>query len=335
MEEYMNRRALRADMLLLLTAGIWGFGFVAQSSGMDYVGPFTYNGIRFVLGSLSLLPLILFQKSRGKLLAAAGRGKQFAMALAAGSVLFVAVAFQQLGLMFTSAGNAGFITGFYVVLTPVFGIFLGERTRLPTWIGMGIALVGLYFISMPENIAEINPGDVITVISAVFWACHILLIDRLVRKIDPLILSSGQFAFCALYAIIAAVAVEPFVKGWSFLLAPDSVQPWKTFAELLGSPDAAAIMAGAAIPILYGGLASVGIAYTLQVVAQKDAPPAHATIILCLEGSFAAFGGMILLKEKPGAFTLLGFVFMLSAMLITQWDVLFAKKAFPGQNTNP
>jgi drug/metabolite transporter (DMT)-like permease len=317
-------------MLLLLTAGIWGFGFVAQSSGMEYVGPFTYNAIRFALGSLSLLPLILFRKSGEKLRPETGRGKQFAMILAAGSVLFVAVAFQQLGLMFTTAGNAGFITGFYVVLTPVFGIFLGKKTQLPTWIGMGAALTGLYFISMPENIAAINPGDVITVISAVFWACHILLIDRLVQRLDPLVLSSGQFAFCALYAAIAAFVIEPFVKGWSLLLAPDSVQPWKSLAELSGSPDAAAIMSGAAIPILYGGLASVGIAYTLQVVAQKDAPPAHATIILCLEGGFAAFGGLLLLKEKPGAFTLLGFVFMLSAMMITQWDVIFAKKAGQG-----
>ncbi|MDR0403724.1 MAG: DMT family transporter [Treponema sp.] len=322
----MNRRAFRADLLLLLTAGIWGFGFVAQSSGMEYLGPFTYNGIRFILGSLSLLPLIFFKKSKGTLQSSAGRGKQFARILAAGSVLFVAVAFQQLGLMFTTAGNAGFITGFYVVLTPVFGIFLGKKTRVPTWIGMAVALAGLYFISKPEDITAINPGDLITIISAVFWSCHILVIDHLVQKTDPLILSSGQFAVCAFYALAAAFAVEPFVKGWSFRLAPDSVQPWKTFAELLGSPGAAAIVAGAAIPLLYGGLASVGIAYTLQVVAQKDAPPAHATIILCLEGSFAALGGMLLLNEKPGAFTLLGFAFMLGAMLITQWDVIFAKR---------
>jgi drug/metabolite transporter (DMT)-like permease len=358
----MDKRAFRADILLLLTAGIWGFGFVAQSSGMDYLGPFTYNGIRFVLGSLSLLPLIFFRKSGKTFLSSkktlpsekispnktvlpsekisssekispgeefsAGekRGQKLAMILAAGSVLFIAVAFQQLGLMFTSAGNAGFITGFYVVLTPVFGIFLGKKTRLPTWIGMGAALAGLYFISMPEDIAAINPGDLLTVVSAVFWACHILLIDYLVRKIDPLVLSSGQFAVCAFYALIAAFSVEPFVKEWSFRLAPGSVQLWKSFAELLVSPNVGPILSGAAIPVLYGGLASVGIAYTLQVIAQKDAPPAHATIILCLEGSFAAFGGLLLLKEEPGPFALLGFAFMLGAMLITQWDVIFAKK---------
>jgi drug/metabolite transporter (DMT)-like permease len=248
------------------------------------------------------------------------------MTFIAGSVLFVAVAFQQIGIMFTTVGNAGFITGFYVVLTPLFGIFLGKKTHLPTWVGMVFALAGLYLIFMAGNFKAINPGDIITVISAVFWACHILVIDHLVQRIDPLILSSGQFAWCGIYAIIAAFVLEPFVASWAQRIAPGyALQQWKTMAELLADPFSPAL-AGAAIPILYGGLASVGIAYTLQVVAQKDAPPAHATIILCLEGCFAVFGGILLRDEKPGPFTLLGFAFMLSAMLITQWDVIFGKK---------
>ncbi|MDR2073543.1 MAG: DMT family transporter [Spirochaetaceae bacterium] len=318
----MNKRALRADILLLLTAGIWGFGFVAQSSGMEYVGPFTYNGIRFIFGSLSLLPLIFFQRARGKLQTAAGTGRQLVFSFVAGTVLFFAVALQQMGLMFTTAGNAGFITGLYVVLTPVFGIFLKKKTRLPTWIGMAVALGGLYFISMPEDMGAVNPGDLITMISAVFWACHILLIDYLVQRMDPLILSSGQFAWCGLYAWLAALTIEPFVKGWAFSLAPKSIQKWETFMGFFNNPNTPAVLLGAAIPILYGGLASVGIAYTLQVVAQKDAPPAHATIILCLEGSFAAFGGILLLKEMLKPLTVLGFFLMLCAMFITQWDII-------------
>jgi drug/metabolite transporter (DMT)-like permease len=309
-------------MLLLLTAGIWGFGFVAQSSGMEYVGPFTYNGIRFILGSLSLLPLIFFRRARGKLQTAAGTGRPLAFTFAAGTVLFFAVAFQQLGLMFTTAGNAGFITGLYVVLTPVFGILLKKKTRLPTWIGMVVALGGLYFIFMPEDMGTVNPGDLMTVISAVFWACHILLIDNLVQRMDPLILSSGQFAWCGIYAWLAALTIEPFVKGWAFSLAPDSIQKWETLTGFFNNPRIPEILLGAAIPILYGGLASVGIAYTLQVVAQRDAPPAHATIILCLEGSFAAFGGILLLKETFKPLTVLGFFLMLCAMLITQWDII-------------
>jgi drug/metabolite transporter (DMT)-like permease len=327
----MNKQAFRADILLLLTAGIWGFGFVAQSSGMDYVGPFTYNGIRFILGSLSLLPLIAFRNRRGAARPArrgTSRGKQLAMTFAAGTVLFVAVAFQQIGIMFTTVGNAGFITGFYVVLTPVFGIFLGKKTRIPTWTGMVFALAGLYCITMPAaSAAAINPGDIITVISAVFWACHILLIDHLVQHIDPLILASGQFAWCGVYAVIAAFTVEPFTGGWAAALAPDMpLQQWVSFAELAAGGETARILAGAAVPILYGGLASVGIAYTLQVVAQQDAPPAHATIILSLEGCFAALGGILLRGEQPGPLTLLGFACMLCGMLITQRDVIFLKK---------
>ncbi|MDR1785860.1 MAG: DMT family transporter [Spirochaetaceae bacterium] len=325
----MNKRALRADVLLLLTALLWGFGFVAQSSGMDYVGPFTYNGIRFLLGSLSLLPLMAFQRARGRVRESqGGRGGTIRATFVAGTVLFVAVAFQQIGIMFTTVGNAGFITGFYVVLTPVFGMFLGKKTGLPTWLGMVFALAGLYFIFMAGSFTSINPGDVITVISAVFWACHILVIDRLVQKVDPLALSSGQFAWCGLYALAAAFTLEPLVGAFAARIAPGAVlQSWMTIGQLAGAVARGGAFSGgtvlaAAIPILYGGLVSVGIAYTLQVVAQKDAPPAHATIILSLEGSFAAVGGVLLRGEQPGPYTLLGFGFMLAGMLITQWDVI-------------
>jgi drug/metabolite transporter (DMT)-like permease len=330
----MNKQALKADILLLVTATLWGFGFVAQSSGMDYVGPFTYNGLRFPLGALSLLPLIAFMKAKGALAVPEGTSKraQLHMTLLAGTVLFIAVALQQIGIIFTTVGNAGFITGFYVVLTPVFGIFLGKKTGAPTWVGMLFALAGLYFIFVAGSFTSINPGDLITVASAVFWAVHILVIDSLVQKTNPLILSAGQFAWCGLFFIIAAFTVEPFMGKLAAAIAPEYViQQWKPLIKLLDLspasggvpvPDPFSVIRGAAIPILYGGLCSVGIAYTLQVVAQKDAPPAHATIILCLEGIFAALGGILLRNEKPGPFTLLGFAFMLCAMFITQWDVI-------------
>ncbi|MDR0599426.1 MAG: DMT family transporter [Treponema sp.] len=323
----MNKRAMRADLFLLLTAGLWGFGFVAQSSGMDYVGPFTYNAIRFPLGSLSLLPLIVFARRRGKTAGTGGssRAARFWMTVLAGTALFTAAAFQQMGIIFTTVGNAGFITGFYVVLTPVLGVFIGKKTGIPTWAGMIFALAGLYFIFMAGNAASLNPGDLFILVSAVFWAVHILLIDHLARKIDPLVLSAGQFAWCGLCCLIAALALEPFVGDWAAVIAPDfTVQRWKTLAELF-APDSGGITSGAVVPLLYGGLVSVGIAYTLQVVAQRDAPPAHATIILCLEGAFAALGGILLKGEKPGPFTLLGFAFMLCAMVVTQWDVIRPK----------
>ena len=330
----MNKRALKADIFLLITAALWGFGFVAQSAGMDYVGPFTFNAVRFPLGTVSLVPLILFFRARNSLSTPynTSRSAQVKMTLIAGTVLFVAVMFQQIGMIFTTVGNAGFITGFYVVLTPVFGIFIGKKTGLPTWIGMIFALVGLYFIFAAGNISSINPGDLIILISASFWAVHILVIDHLVQRIDPLVLSAGQFAWCGVFSIFAAFVLEPFAGIWAVHIAGDfAAYQWTPFPELLALVVNGSFfshpVSGAVIPILYGGLASVGIAYTLQVVAQKDAPPAHATIILCLEGCFAAVGGILLRNEKPGSYTLLGFGFMLLAMFITQWDIIGRKNS--------
>ena len=335
----MNKRALRADVLLLLTAGIWGFGFVAQRSGMEYVGPFAYNGIRFILGSLSLLPLIALTSIKRKkdfsgAVQRVASVKYFlnrnflAGSLALGSCLFIAVILQQIGIMFTTAGNAGFITGLYVVLTPVFGIFLGRKTGPATWIGSVFTLTGLYFLCAAGNSGSVNPGDIIILISAAFWACHVLLVDRLVRGLDPLALSAGQFAVCGLFALAGAFLAEPYigplVQRINPALLDEGLFAWLPFPALLEglSSHSISFPAEALIPILYGGLGSVGIAYTLQVIAQRDAPPAHATIILCFEGCFAALGGVLLLSEPVGRWTLLGFFLMLAGMLITQWEVI-------------
>ncbi|MDR1277278.1 MAG: DMT family transporter [Treponema sp.] len=339
----MNKRALRADILLLLTAGIWGFGFVAQRSGMEYVGPFAFNGIRFILGSLSLLPILFIQgwgrgKNGGPVTPAPTPGRFFRYSLAAGGCLFIAVTLQQAGIMFTTAGNAGFITGLYVALTPIFGIFLGRKTGKATWIGAVFTLTGLYFLSAAGHLDRINPGDLITAVSAIFWAFHVLLIDALVRKIDPLALSAGQFGVCGIFALAAAFFLEPSIHTLADLLDPGLVETglfgWRAFpallADIAGGNTGGIRSPDNLIPLLYGGFASVGIAYTLQVVAQRDAPPAHATIILCLEGCFAALGGVLLLAEPVGRWTLLGFVLMLCGMLITQWEVIaggFTKKS--------
>jgi drug/metabolite transporter (DMT)-like permease len=309
---------------------------------MEYMGPFAYNGLRFILGSLSLLPLILLRRKAGQknivkrdtsTTAPANSARRFFLySLAAGGCLFIAVIFQQFGIMFTTVGNSGFITGLYVVLTPIFGIFLGKKTGPATWVGSVFTLTGLYFLSAAGHLDSVNPGDIITMISAVFWAFHILLIDRLIRGIDPIVLSSGQFAACGLFALVGAFLIEPLVGPLTARINPglleNGVFAWLPFPELVAELAAGRIRfpAEALVPILFGGLASVGIAYTLQAVAQRDAPPAHATIILSLEGCFAALGGFLLLSEKPGAWTLLGFVLMLAGMLITQWEVIFYKK---------
>jgi drug/metabolite transporter (DMT)-like permease len=290
---------------------------------MEYVGPFAFNGIRFILGSLSLFPLVAFRKNRnsehGRII------KVIPGALIAGTCLFIAVTLQQIGIIFTTAGNAGFITGLYVVLTPVFGIFLGRKTGPITWVGTVFTFTGLYFISAAGHL-DINRGDVIIALGAIFWAFHVLLIDRLVQKkdpVDPIVLSSGQFGVCGLFSLIAAFLVEPFL---ALGLESYVLFEWRPFPALLKGLITGIIpielVSGAMIPILFGGLGSVGIAYTLQVVAQRDAPPAHATIILCLEGCFAALGGIIILHEPRGTWTLLGFALMLMGMLISQWEII-------------
>jgi drug/metabolite transporter (DMT)-like permease len=345
----MNKRALRADFLLLLTAGIWGFGFVAQRSGMEHIGPFAFNGIRFILGSLSLLPLILIRRRHSAKQNTRQDARQnarhpaienntaplsfpFIPSFVAGSCLFIAVMLQQFGIIFTTAGNAGFITGLYVVLTPIFGILLGRKTGLATWIGSFITFIGLYFISVAGR-PSINPGDLLIFVSSFFWAAHVLLIDRLMQGkhdvlIDPVELSSGQFAVCGIFSLLGAFLFEPHVITVIEYIDPSLLNAglfgWLPFPELVASVNMGIISfpVQALIPILYGGLCSVGIAYTLQVVAQRDAPPAHAVIILCFEGCFAVLGGILLLSEKAGAWTLLGCFFMLAGMLSTQWEVI-------------
>ncbi len=319
----MNKTALKADLLLIVTSIIWGFAFVAQRAGMDFIGPFTYNGVRFALGSLSLLPLIGYFNAKKQHRPAARNGntgdknsstKEGSAAsgytqairrserlffilgsLAAGSILFIGASLQQMGMQYTTAGKAGFLTGLYVVLVPIAGIALGHTTKIPTWLGAILAVIGMYILSAPDHLGQVNPGDFLVIASAFFWTAHVLLIDKLSKRLDPIELSAAQFAWCAVYSLAAAVTLE--------------------------QPRLDAILQ-AAVPILYGGLGSVGIAYTLQVVAQRDAPPAHSSIIMCLEGVFATLGGILLLAEPAGLRSLGGSGLMLLGMLATQWDVI-------------
>jgi len=299
----MEQKTFKADLLLILTAAIWGFAFVAQRVGMDYIGPYTYNALRFTLGSASLLPLIWLgarKRAQDHPDRPIGNGRAtFVGGLIAGFALFAGASLQQVGMVYTTAGNAGFITGLYVVMVPLFGLFWKQRPGAGTWIGALLATTGLYFLSVTDELT-ISFGDFLVLLSAIFWAGHVLIIGWLSPKMDSLKLSSVQFAVCALLSFIVALIFESF------------------------SP--AAIM-DALIPILYGGLFSVGIAYTLQVVAQRHAHPAHSAIILSLEGSFAALGGWLLLNEVLGLRGLLGCALMLAGMLLSELSgYLFKKK---------
>ena len=290
----MKPGAVKADLLLLLTAAIWGLAFVAQRVGMDYVGPFTYNAVRFAVGSLSLLPLILLsrkkeQQARPELTSGNGQTALVGGGIA-GLVLFAGASLQQAGLVHTGAGKAGFITGLYVVMVPLLGLFWKQRPTPGTWLGALLAAVGLYFLSVTEQFT-ISFGDLLVLLSACFWAGHVLIIGWLSPKTDSLKLAAVQFAVCSLLSLAVAAGLETMSLA----------AIWR-----------------AAMPILYGGLFSVGIAYTLQVVAQKDAHPAHAAILLSLEGVFAAIGGWLLLGELLSPRSLLGCALMLCGMLLSE-----------------
>jgi len=287
-------RTLKSDALLMLTATIWGFAFVAQRVGMEYVGPFTFNGVRFALGSLSLVPLMLLKRKNPSAIAAllppADRRTVAWGGALAGLVLFMGASLQQVGLVHTTAGNAGFITGLYVVIVPLLGLFWRQRPDLGTWIGALLAAAGLYLLSVTAAF-EIAFGDLLVLVGAFFWAAHVLIIGWLSPRIESIQLACIQFAVCSLLSLITAAALETM-----------------TLQGLMG----------AALPILYGGLLSVGVAYTLQVVAQRDARPAHAAIILSLESVFAALGGWLLLGELLSARALVGCSLMMAGMLLSQ-----------------
>lgn len=280
----------KSNLLLLLAAAIWGFAFVAQRVGMDYIGPFTFNGVRFALGGFSLVPLIILFKSRR----ASGAGYEvkssWPFGLLTGLVLFIAVSLQQIGLIYTTVGKAAFITGLYIVLVPVIGILFKRPVTFSTWLGSIMAIAGLYLLSVKEGF-KVSYGDILEMIGAFFWAAHILMIDSFSRKIDTLKFAFFQFLTCSVLSLVTALLLETI-----------------HFDGIIN----------AGIPILYTGICSVGIAYTLQIVGQKNALPSHAAIILSMETVFAAVGGYLLLKEQLGLRELLGCALMMAGMLQAQ-----------------
>ena len=283
------KKHIQSDLLFLLCGMIWGFAFVAQRMGMDHVGPFTFNGVRFALGALVLLPFIYIRRNRQKQDAIQAKGLLLYGGLA-GLAIFTGASLQQVGLVYTTAGKAGFITGLYVVLVPIMGLLWGQRTNAGTWGGALMAVVGLYLLSVNEDFT-ISFGDLLELMGAFLWAGHIHLIGWISPKTDSLHLAFVQFTVCALASLLTAAAVETI--------------------SLTG-------ITAAALPIFYGGALSVGVAYTLQVVAQRNAHPAHAAILLCLEGVFAAVGGWLILNEVMSLRGIGGCVLMFAGMLLSQ-----------------
>lgn len=280
---------LKADLLLLLTAGIWGTAFVAQRVAAVSSGVFLFNGLRFLLGALVLIPLVLLNQT--KIALAGEKKKNMPGILVSGALLFTAGTFQQMGLRFTTAGNAGFITGLYVVLIPVIlSIIARQRQRPAIWVAVLLASAGLFLLSTGGQF-RLSPGDALELVGALFFALHVIWIGRQVQLIPILHLAIGQYLLTGLLSLSMGLILEP---------------------------GAAQNISIAWLPIFYTGVFSIGIGYTLQAMGQRFAPPADAAILLSMEAPFAAIFGWLLLNELLTPIQISGCGLMLAAMLLAQ-----------------
>ena len=288
----IKNQAIKADILMLIAAAIWGFAFVAQRQGMETMGPFLFNTARFFIGVAVLSPLVwyLSKKKKSSNKVEVSTKKLIFAGTIAGLFLFAASSFQQVGLQYTTAGKAGFITGLYIFFVPLIGLFLGQKTGSGTWLGAIIALIGLYLLSINEDFS-IAEGDLLQLVCAVFFAAHVLVIGYLAKRMDPLKLSLVQYCVSGVLSLFIAIAIE--VITWDMIV-------------------------DTAIPLLYAGVMSIGVGYTLQVVAQQHAKSSHAAIILGLEGAFAVLGGWLILDEYLSTRGLIGCGLMLTGMFLSQ-----------------
>ena len=291
-------KKMKSNILLLLTAFIWGSAFVAQKSGMDYIEPFTYNGIRTFIGGLVLIPVIIFfTKKNNRQNGTEEKVFDFEKdkiaiigGICCGLALFVASSLQQFGVSYTTAGKAGFITTLYVVFAPILSLLLRKKVRPIMWVCAALGAVGLYLLCMTDASFSLQFGDMLVLLCAVAFAVHILVIDHFSPKADGVKISCVQFLVSGVLGIICMFIFE--------------------------TPDLGNILA-CWLPILYAGVLSCGVAYTLQVVAQADADPTAASLILCLESVFAVISGAILLHESMSPRELMGCAVIFAAVIIS------------------
>lgn len=277
----------KGTLLLLCTALIWGMAFVAQRAGMEYVGPITMQGVRCMLGCVSLLPVVVLRRRMTK---AAEPLPSLKASLVCGVVFTVASTIQQTGIQYTTAGKAGFISALYVVLVPLFGLFFGRRVKGQVWISVVLSMVGLYMMSAVGELS-MNKGDYLTLVSAVFFAVHIMAVGHYAPTCDGVALSCAQFLVAGALALPLALVVEKPAAG-------QILSAW--------------------MPLCYAGILSCGVAYTLQIIGQRSTPPTVASLVLCLESVFAALSGAVLLHERMSAPELGGCALMLFAVVLSQ-----------------
>lgn len=317
----MKSGKLKYNFMLMLAALIWGSAFVAQSVGMDYIGPFTFNAVRSFLGSLVLLPVIWFmdRQKRGETSASgqsAGKEEQnttfvekeesdftstektakkeerktlIKAGICCGILLTISTSLQQIGLVYTSAGKAGFITALYILIVPILGLFVKKKVGIKTWFGVALAVVGMYLLCITSGFS-IAYGDFLVLLCAVSFSFHILTVDYFSPKVDGVKLSCIQFFVCGVLSVIPMLTEQPQISQ---------------------------IMA-AWMPIAYAGILSSGVAYTLQIITQKHLNPTVASLLMSLESVFAVLTGWIILHERLSAREMVGCILMFAAIILAQ-----------------
>lgn len=289
------KQQIKSSLILLLTATIWGVAFVAQSVGMEYIGPFTFNAIRCVLGGLVLIPVILVLKKK-KDIGAENQEKEdkktlWAGGIACGVILCIASNLQQFGIMEASVGKSGFFTALYIVMIPVIGIFIGKRPGIKLWFCVALAVVGMYLLCMKDGSFIIERADIMLLLCALAFSFHILVVDYFSPKVDGVKMSCIQFFVCGVLSAVGMLFTE--------------------------TPDISNIQA-AWLPLLYAGLLSCGVGYTLQIVGQKGINPVIASLIMSLESVISALAGWVILGQVLSPKEILGCVLMFVAIIITQ-----------------
>ena len=288
-----RKRNWKSPLLLLLTAAIWGVAFVAQSVGMDYVKPFTFNGVRSLLGAAVLVPVIfLFGKQKeGRSEVVEEDSKTLWLGgILCGLCLCVASSLQQIGIQYTTAGKAGFLTAMYIIIVPIIGMFWGKKFSPSLGISIALATLGLYLLSIKEGFS-IGTGDIYVIVCAVVFALHIMVIDYFAPKCNGVKLSCIQFLVCGILCMVAALIFE--------------------------KPQLSQIM-NAWLPIAYAGIMSCGVAYTLQIIGQKGMNPTVASLILSLESVISVLAGWVLLQQTLSYRELIGCVIMFVAIILAQ-----------------
>lgn len=301
----------RNSFLLVLTALIWGVAFVAQSKGGDVVGPFSFNCIRFFLGAVVLIPVILvldkFKMTKGKPKTKVEKKNLIIGGISCGTFLAIASNLQQVGITSgTSAGKAGFLTACYIIMVPILGLFFKKKCGWNIWFGVGLTVVGLYLLCINESLS-FQISDILVLICAVVFAMHILVIDHFSPLVDGVRMSCIQFFTCGLISAIPMLICEATPSNFSQWVIPlSTLDAWT--------------------PILYAGVCSSGIAYTLQIIGQKDVNPTVASLLMSLESVFAVIAGALLLKEKLTPKELIGCVLIFIAITLAQIPIRSKKK---------